>query len=49
MTGHGDEELRARALDLGAHGFMEKPFDAQELLDLIENARPEASTDRSAT
>lgn len=49
MTGHGDEELRARALNLGAHGFVEKPFDAQELLDLIEDARPEANANRSAT
>jgi DNA-binding response OmpR family regulator len=36
MTGFGDDELRAEAHDLGAAGVIEKPFEIDELRDLLE-------------
>ena len=35
ITASKKEELRAAAKDLGAAGFLEKPYEAQELLALI--------------
>jgi DNA-binding NtrC family response regulator len=35
MTAFGSEATRQRALTLGAHGFLSKPFSSQALLDLI--------------
>ena len=36
MTGRGDSELRARALQAGAAGYLEKPVDEDLLLATIE-------------
>jgi DNA-binding response OmpR family regulator len=36
MTGFGDDELRAEAEGLGAAGVIEKPFEMDELRDLLE-------------
>ena len=35
ITAHGDEELRARALEAGAADYLHKPFSEQTLLDAI--------------
>jgi CheY-like chemotaxis protein len=35
ITAHGDEELRARALEAGAADYLYKPFGEQTLLDAI--------------
>ena len=36
LTGHGDDEARARALRAGAAAFLPKPFDAETLLGVID-------------
>jgi FixJ family two-component response regulator len=44
MTAYHDEEIRSRALRQGAAGFLDKPFDAMDLLGAIElflNTPPE--------
>ena len=38
ITGHGDDEVRRRALDGGAIAVLDKPFDDQSLLDAVERA-----------
>lgn len=38
LTGNGDMDLRERALQGGAHGFLAKPVAKQHLLDAIERA-----------
>lgn len=38
ITGHGEVEIEKKVLREGAHGYLEKPFDDQLLLDLIETA-----------
>jgi len=38
VTGRGDDASRARALELGAFAFLEKPVDNQELLSAISRA-----------
>jgi FixJ family two-component response regulator len=38
ITAHREEEVKAEALSKGAVGFLEKPFDAQALIDLIQLA-----------
>ena len=38
ITGHGDIKMCARAMKAGAFDFVEKPFNGQELLDLIHQA-----------
>jgi DNA-binding NtrC family response regulator len=35
MTAFGSEATRQRALTLGAHAFLSKPFSSQALLDLL--------------
>ncbi len=35
ITAHGDAVVRGRAMAAGAIGFLQKPFDDQELLDAI--------------
>lgn len=46
ITGHGDIKMCARAMKAGAFDFIEKPFNGQELLDLIHGA---IQRDREAT
>ena len=38
MTGHGDVPTAVQAMKLGAYHFVEKPFDAASLLDVVEEA-----------
>ena len=38
ITGHGDDEMKKRALAAGAIAFLDKPFDDDVLLDAIEQA-----------
>jgi FixJ family two-component response regulator len=38
ITAYPDEEVRTRALNAGAIGFLHKPFDAQSLIQCIDNA-----------
>lgn len=45
LTGHGDVPAAVRALKAGAMDFLEKPFNSQVLLDLIQQAiRRDADT-----
>ena len=38
VTGFPQERLRARALEAGAFGFLEKPFDHECLIECLERA-----------
>jgi len=38
MSGSHDAQIEAEALELGAHAFLRKPFEAQALLDAIASA-----------
>ncbi|MDZ7657643.1 MAG: response regulator [Sulfurimicrobium sp.] len=38
ITGHGDVPMAVRALKFGAFDFIQKPFNAQELLDRVQAA-----------
>ncbi len=38
ITGHGDVPMAVRALKLGAFDFIQKPFNAQELLERVHAA-----------
>ena len=38
ITAHYDDDTRKRALSQGAAGFLQKPFDAADLLGAIELA-----------
>jgi FixJ family two-component response regulator len=38
MTGHGDEDVRARALSSGASDVLFKPIDASVLIQAVERA-----------
>lgn len=38
ITGHGDVQLAVRAMREGAHDFVEKPFDAQQLVKIVSRA-----------
>src|SRR3954452_20704304 len=38
MTGHGDVPLAVEAMKLGARDFLEKPFDDDRLIGMIETA-----------
>ena len=45
MTGHGDVPLAVEAMKLGAIDFIEKPFDDDRLIGLIETALKQAVDD----
>lgn len=57
MTGHGDVPLAVEAMKLGAIDFLEKPFEDQRLITMIEGAirqaepaaRSEAATQETVT
>lgn len=38
MTGHGDVRMAVKAFHAGAQDFVEKPFDANELIERMETA-----------
>jgi FixJ family two-component response regulator len=38
VTGHGDVPMAVRAMKAGAFGFLTKPYQDQELLDLVHGA-----------
>jgi two-component system response regulator GlrR len=38
LTAHKELELRQRAMEFGAAGFVEKPYDARSLIELIAEA-----------
>ncbi len=38
MTGHGDIPTAVQAMKLGAYHFVEKPFDAESLIAVVEEA-----------
>jgi len=38
MTGHGDATLRQEALNAGAIGFLQKPFDRNTLITQLQEA-----------
>jgi FixJ family two-component response regulator len=46
ITGHGDVPLAVRALKLGAFDFVQKPFNAQDLLDRVHDALRLVQEDR---
>ncbi|MFL5282555.1 MAG: response regulator transcription factor [Rhodopila sp.] len=48
MTAHGDVATAVRAMKAGAMDFIEKPFDDEILLDVIERAMAVRDTIRSA-
>lgn len=38
ITGQGDKELEEEVINKGAYGYLEKPFDHQLLIELIESS-----------
>jgi two-component system response regulator FixJ len=44
MTGHGDVPLAVEAMKLGAVDFLEKPFEDERLIAMIEGAMRQADT-----
>ena len=38
ITGHGTEAMKIKAMKSGAVGFLYKPFDDQELLDVVHRS-----------
>lgn len=45
ISAHYDDDVRQRALDQGAIGFLYKPFDAADLLSTIEPALGKSEKD----
>ena len=46
ITGHGDIRLAVEAMKAGAHDFIEKPFDADTLIDAVTQALNRAQAPR---
>lgn len=46
ITGHGDARMAQAALEQGAASFLEKPFHYQDLLNSIEKAAGQRSSDQ---
>jgi len=44
ITAHQDEVARARAAELGAFAILYKPFDGEELLEIVTAALTESET-----
>ena len=40
VTGITNEETRDHAMELGAQGYLTKPFDPKEMLDLVKDLTP---------
>ena len=38
ITAHHDDDIRSRAMAAGAIGYLEKPFDEQSLIQLLDQA-----------
>ena len=38
LTGHGDVPLAVEAIQAGAYHFLEKPYDAEQLVSILDNA-----------
>ncbi len=38
LTGHGDVSLAVEAMQAGAYHFLEKPYDADQLVSILDNA-----------
>jgi two-component system response regulator DctR len=49
LTGHGDVPVAVSMLKQGAHDFVEKPFNDNELVDRIIAALRQAATQRAAS
>ena len=49
VTGHGDIPMSVRAMKLGAADFVTKPFNHQELLDLVQGVLRDAEARASTT
>ncbi|HEY9080926.1 response regulator transcription factor [Magnetovibrio sp.] len=47
VTGHGDVQMAVRAMKDGAFDFIEKPYNDQILLDLVQNAVRECERRRT--
>lgn len=45
MTGHGNDELEQQAIDAGAVNVLEKPFQVEQLKDVLERHCPELFRD----
>lgn len=43
ITGHGDVQMAVHAMKAGAYDFVEKPFNDQYLIDLVQKALAESS------
>ncbi|WP_240609897.1 response regulator transcription factor [Billgrantia endophytica] len=48
MTGHGDVPMAVAALKAGAFDFIEKPFNHQQLIDVVQQALAEHQSLREA-
>jgi two-component system KDP operon response regulator KdpE len=49
LSAHGDEEIKIRALDVGADDYVTKPFSAPELLARMRSALRRAAVETTPT